>query len=64
MNTETISREVSGYARWSIFMGILTAAVGAAMIIYPLATAAASTVFFGAALLVAAAAQLIFAFTS
>ena len=45
-------------------MGILTAAAGAAMIIYPLATATASTVFFGAALLVAAAAQLVFAFTS
>jgi uncharacterized membrane protein HdeD (DUF308 family) len=45
-------------------MGILTAAVGAAMIIYPLATATASTVFFGAALLVAAVAQLVFAFTS
>lgn len=64
MTTETLSREVSRHAGWSIFMGILTAAVGAAMIIYPLATATASTVFFGAALLVAAAAQLIFAFSS
>lgn len=64
MNTETLSREVSRRAGWSIFMGILTAAVGAAMIIYPLATATASAVFFGAALLVAAAAQLIFAFSS
>ena len=64
MNTETLSQEVSRHAGWSIFMGILTAAVGAAMIIYPLATATASTVFFGAALLVAAAAQLVFAFTS
>lgn len=64
MNTETLSQEVSKHAGWSIFMGILTAAVGAAMIIYPLATATASTVFFGAALLVAAVAQLIFAFTS
>ena len=45
-------------------MGILTAAVGAVMIIYPLATAAASTVFLGAALLVAALAQLVFAFAS
>jgi uncharacterized membrane protein HdeD (DUF308 family) len=64
MTTETLSREVSKHAGWSIFMGILTAAVGAVMIIYPLATAAASTVFFGAALLVAAVAQLAFAFTS
>lgn len=64
MTTETLSREVSRRAGWSIFMGFLTAAVGAVMIIYPLATAAASTVFFGAALLVAAAAQLVLAFSS
>ena len=63
MTTDTLSR-VSRHAGWSIFMGILTAAVGAAMIIYPIATATASTVFIGAALLVAAAAQLGFAFTS
>jgi len=64
MNTESLSQEVSKHAGWSIFMGILTAAVGAAMIIYPLATATASTIFFGAALLVASAAQLVFAFSS
>ncbi|MBI4915675.1 MAG: DUF308 domain-containing protein [Acidobacteria bacterium] len=64
MTTKSLSREVSRSAGWSIFMGILTAAVGAVMIFYPLATAAASTVFFGAALLVAAVAQLVFAFTS
>ena len=64
MATETLSRDVSRHAGWSIFMGILTAAVGAAMIVYPLATATASTVFFGALLLVAAVAQFVFAFTS
>jgi uncharacterized membrane protein HdeD (DUF308 family) len=64
MTTKTLSQEVSQRAGWSSFMGLLTAAVGAVMIIYPLATAAASTVFFGAALLVAAVAQLAFAFTS
>jgi uncharacterized membrane protein HdeD (DUF308 family) len=64
MTTDPLSKEVSKQAGWSIFMGFLTAAVGAVMIIYPLATAAASTVLFGALLLVAAAAQLIFAFTS
>jgi uncharacterized membrane protein HdeD (DUF308 family) len=64
MNTETLTREASRHAGWSIFMGILTAAIGAVMIIYPLATATASTVFFGAALLVTAVAQLVFAFTS
>jgi uncharacterized membrane protein HdeD (DUF308 family) len=45
-------------------MGILTAVLGVVMIVYPLATAAASTVFLGAALLVAAVAQFVFAFTS
>jgi uncharacterized membrane protein HdeD (DUF308 family) len=64
MTTKTLSQEVSQRAGWSSFMGLLTAAVGAVMIIYPLATAAASTVLFGAALLVAAVAQLAFAFTS
>ena len=64
MTTDTLSQEVSRHAGWSIFMGILTAAIGVVMIIYPLATATVSTVFFGAALLVAAVAQLVFAFTS
>ena len=64
MTTDTLSRKVSRHAGWSIFMGILTAAVGAVMIIYPLATATASTVFLGAALLVAGVAQLVFAFAS
>ena len=45
-------------------MGFLTAAIGIAMILYPLATAAVSTVFFGSALIVAALAQFVFAFTS
>ena len=64
MATDTLSREVSKQTGWSIFMGILTAAIGVVMIIYPLATAAASTVFVGSALVVAGAAQSIFAFAS
>ncbi len=64
MTRETLSKEVSRHAGWSILMGILTAAIGAVMILYPFATAAASTLFLGAALLVAAVAQLGFAFTS
>jgi uncharacterized membrane protein HdeD (DUF308 family) len=64
MVTDTISKEISKRAGWSIFMGLLTAAVGVVMIIYPLATAAASTVFFGSALIIAAVAQLVFAFSS
>ena len=45
-------------------MGLLTAAVGVVMIMYPLVTAAASTVFVGSALIIAAIAQLVFAFSS
>jgi uncharacterized membrane protein HdeD (DUF308 family) len=64
MATVTLSQEVSKRAGWSVFMGILTAVVGAVMIGYPLATAAASTVFVGSALIVAGAAQTIFAFAA
>ena len=64
MTTDSVTKQVSKSAGWSIFMGALTAAVGILMIIYPLATAAASTVFLGFALLVIAFAQVIFAFTS
>jgi uncharacterized membrane protein HdeD (DUF308 family) len=64
MTTDSLIKQVSKSAAWSIFMGVLTAAIGALMIIYPLATAAASTVFLGAALIVIAVAQMIFAFTS
>jgi uncharacterized membrane protein HdeD (DUF308 family) len=64
MTSATVSREVAHRARWSVFMGVLTAAIGVAMIIYPFATATVSTVFLGSALMVAAVAQLIFAFTS
>ena len=64
MTTDTLTKQVSKSAAWSIFMGALTAVVGGLMIIYPFATAAASTVFLGSALIVIAVAQVIFAFTS
>lgn len=64
MATDNLSQEVSKQTGWSIFMGIVTAAVGLGMIIYPLAAAALSTVFLGWALLVAGFAQFIFAFQS
>lgn len=64
MTTDTLTKQVSKSAGWSIFMGALTAVVGALMIIYPLAAATASTVFLGSALIVIAGAQVIFAFIS
>jgi uncharacterized membrane protein HdeD (DUF308 family) len=64
MTTDTLSQEIASRARWSVFMGVLTTAIGVVMIIYPLATATLSTVFLGSTLIVAAAAQFVFAFTS
>ena len=45
-------------------MGVVTAAVGVTMILFPVATATISTVFFGWCLVVAGVAQGIFAFSS
>jgi len=64
MNTNSISSDVSKRAGWSIFLGLLTAAVGVVMIFYPVATATASTLFFGWALIVAAFAQIVLAFSA
>jgi uncharacterized membrane protein HdeD (DUF308 family) len=64
MSTDTLSHELSKRAGWSLFMGFLTAAIGAVMIIYPLATATVSTLFFGWTLILAGVAQVIFAFSS
>lgn len=64
MTTNSLSQQISKQAGWSLFMGVLTAAIGIAMIIYPMATATVSTLFFGWALIFAGAAQVIFAFSS
>ncbi len=64
MTTHSLTEEVARRLRWSTFMGVLTAAIGVVMILYPFATAAASAVFLGAALLVTAAVQVAYTFTS
>lgn len=64
MTTDSLIKQVSKSAGWSIFMGVLTAVIGALMIVYPLAAATASTLFLGCALIVIAVAQVIFAFLS
>jgi uncharacterized membrane protein HdeD (DUF308 family) len=64
MTTDSLSQQISKQAGWSLFMGVLTAAIGIAMIIYPMATATVSTLFFGWALIFAGVAQVIFAFSS
>ena len=60
----TLSQDINKKAGWSLFMGLLTAAIGVVMIIYPLATATVSTVFFGWALIITGGAQAVFAFSS
>jgi len=64
MTTDSLSKEISKQAGWSLFMGVLTAAIGIAMIVYPMATATVSTLFFGWALIFAGAAQVVFALSS
>ena len=64
MTTDSLSHEVSKQAGWSLFMGVLTAAIGIVMIVYPMATSTLSTLFFGWALIFAGLAQVVFAFSS
>lgn len=64
MATVTLSQEVSKRAGWSVFVGVLTAAIGVVMILYPYTTALASTLFLGWALIFAGVAQCVFAFDS
>lgn len=63
-NPPTILDELKRRSGWSIFMGVLTMAVGVVLIIYPFAAATATTVFIGAALLVVGGAELFLAFAS
>ena len=64
MSTDTLSQQISKKAGWSLLMGFMTAAIGVAMIVYPMATATVSTLFFGWTLILAGAAQVAFAFSS
>jgi len=63
-NPPTILDDLKRRSGWSIFMGILTMAVGIVLILYPFATATATTVFIGAALLIVGGAELYLAFAS
>ena len=62
--SDTVTSTIKKKADWAIFMGVLTAAIGTAMILYPMATATVTTFFFGGSLIVAAITTLIFAFYS
>lgn len=64
MTNDTSTRNLTRRAGWSVFMGLLTFALGAAMILYSSLTAVVSAVLLGWALLFAAVAQFVFAFSS
>ena len=64
MTTETLSDDINKRSAWSIFMGIVTAALGVFMIIYPLVTAEVTTVLLGWALIFVSVAQFVFALNS
>jgi len=56
--------EVRSRSGWTIFMGVLTAALGIVLIVYPFATATATTVFVGSMLTLAGVAELFIALSS
>jgi uncharacterized membrane protein HdeD (DUF308 family) len=60
----TILDQVKHRSGWTIFMGVLTAALGTILIIYPFATATATTVFIGSILILAGVAELFLALAS
>lgn len=64
MTATPLTDEISKRATMSLLMGVLTAVIGAAMIVYPLAAATVTTIFIGWALVFVGAAQFVFAFQS
>lgn len=64
MSTHEVTDEIKKRAGWGIFMGVLTAAIGVFLMVYPLATATLTTVVLGWVLLFVAIAQLVFALNS
>ena len=64
MSVQNLTEEVKKRSAWSIFMGIVTAALGCFLIVYPLATAAITTVLLGWALIFVGLAQFVFALYS
>jgi uncharacterized membrane protein HdeD (DUF308 family) len=64
MSTQPLTREIKKRSGWSIFMAVMTAALGLLLIAYPTATAAVATVLFGWVLIFVGLAQLVFALHS
>ena len=64
MSTQTLAGDVKKRSGWSVFMGVLTAALGVFLIAYPLATATITTVLLGWVLIFVGIAEFVFALHS
>jgi uncharacterized membrane protein HdeD (DUF308 family) len=64
MATQSLTDEIKKRAGWSIFMGVVTAALGVFLILYPMATATITTLLLGWVLIFVAIAQVVFALHS
>jgi uncharacterized membrane protein HdeD (DUF308 family) len=64
MSTQSLTEDVKKRSGWSVFMGVVTAALGVFLIIYPWATAAITTVLLGWVLIFVGIAQFVFALHS
>jgi uncharacterized membrane protein HdeD (DUF308 family) len=64
MATQSITDDIKKRSAWSIFMGVLTAALGVFLIVYPLATATITTILLGWVLIFVGIAQFVFALQS
>jgi uncharacterized membrane protein HdeD (DUF308 family) len=64
MATQSVTSDIKKRATWSMLMGILTAVLGAFLILYPLATATITTVLLGWVLIFVGIAEFVFALHS
>src|SRR5271169_5150236 len=64
MSTQSLTQDVKKRSGWSIFMGVLTAALGLFLIAYPLATATMTTILLGGVLIFVGIAKFVFALHS
>jgi uncharacterized membrane protein HdeD (DUF308 family) len=64
MSIQTVTQEVKKRSAWSIFMGVLTAALGVLLIAYPLVTSTITTVLIGWVLILVGVAEFVFALHS
>jgi uncharacterized membrane protein HdeD (DUF308 family) len=64
MSTPSLTDDVKNRSAWSIFMGVVTAALGVFLILYPLMTATITTLLLGWILIFVGIAQFVFALHS